>query len=322
MDIQYLLLLQELRNATGGVFNEFFNALSKFAVDIMPFLPFVIFWCVDKKWGYRFITTWGLGEIINGLIKLTVCAYRPWIRSDLIEPAGDSKVAATGYSFPSGHTTVATVTYGTVLVWQRDKRRWLAVVCGVLILLTGFSRNFLGVHTPQDVIVGFGASVIIILVVGALQERIGENDKILDILTLVGVAAVIATLIYIMLKPYPMDYVDGKLLVDPQSMMNDTFKACGAFLGILIGSYFDRHYQCYEIPKGSPELPVLTFIGFAIMFAWKEWFGPATVVAAFGGHWGNLLARMIMVLFAICVWPVVISKECTTEYRKISGNKW
>lgn len=51
MDIQYLLWLQELRNATGGIFDEFFNSLSKFAVDIMPFLPFVVFWCADKKWG-------------------------------------------------------------------------------------------------------------------------------------------------------------------------------------------------------------------------------------------------------------------------------
>ena len=115
MDIQYLLWLQELRNATGGAFDELFNALSKFAVDIMPFLPFVIFWCVDKKWGYRYITTWGIGEVVNGIVKLTVCAYRPWIRSSAIEPAGDSKVAATGYSFPSGHTMVATVTYGTTV---------------------------------------------------------------------------------------------------------------------------------------------------------------------------------------------------------------
>ena len=72
MDIQYLLWLQELRNATGGVFDEFFNALSKFAVDIMPFLPFVVFWCADKKWGYRFIASWGIGELLNGIIKLTV----------------------------------------------------------------------------------------------------------------------------------------------------------------------------------------------------------------------------------------------------------
>ena len=313
-DIQYLLWLQELRNASGGIFDEFFNAISKFAVDIMPFLPFIVFWSVDKKWGYRFITTWGLGEILNGIIKLTVCAYRPWIRSDLIEPAGDSKVAATGYSFPSGHTTVATVTYGTVFVWQKDKRRWLSVLCVVLILLTGFSRNFLGVHTPQDVIVGFSVSAIIIAVVGVVQKNVGENEKTLDILTFAGIAVVIATLIYIKVKPYPMDYVDGNLLVDPQKMMNDTFKAAGAFLGIMIGSYIDRHYLDYEIPTGSAELPMLTFVGAAVAFAWKEWFAPATIVAALGGHWGNFVARGLMLIFAICIWPAVISGNCKEAF--------
>jgi membrane-associated phospholipid phosphatase len=312
-DIQYLLWLQDLRIATGGVFDEFFNALSKFAVDIMPFLPFVVFWCADKKWGYRYITTWGLGEMINGIIKLTVCAYRPWIRSDLIEPAGDSKVAATGYSFPSGHMMVATVTYGTTIAWQKDKRRWLAVLCGVLILLTGFSRNFLGVHTPQDVFVGFCESVIIIWVVGAVSKKIEGNEKTLDILTMAGVILVVLTIVYIMSKPYPMDYVDGELLVDPQHMMNDTFKACGAFLGLLIGSYIDRHYLKYEIPVGAAELPMLTCIGAAIMFSWKEWFAPATIVAALGGHWGNLIVRGIMVFFAITIWPMVITKTCSKE---------
>ena len=314
LDIQYLLWLQELRMATGGVLDEFFNALSKFAVDIMPFLPFVIFWCVDKKWGYRFISTWGIAELVNGLIKLTVCAYRPWIRSELIEPAGDSKTAATGYSFPSGHTTVATVTYGTTLVWQKDKRRWLAVLCGILILLTGFSRNFLGVHTPQDVVVGFCSSAIIILIVGAVQKKLDGNEKLVDLLTLAGAALVIVSLAYIILKPYPMDYVDGKLLVDPQKMMNDSFKACGAFMGFLIGSYIERHYLHYEIPVGSPKLPILACVGAAIMFAWKEFFAPATIVAAFGGHWGNLIARGIMVLFALCVWPAVIKKADRKEH--------
>ena len=91
MDIQYLLFLQNLREATGGLFDEFFNALSKFTVDILPFLPYVVFWCISKKWGYRFMATTWLGEVLNGVIKLTVCAYRPWIRSSEINPAGDSK---------------------------------------------------------------------------------------------------------------------------------------------------------------------------------------------------------------------------------------
>ena len=310
-DIQYLLWLQDLRNATGGIFDEFFNALSKFAVDILPFLPYIVYWGASKKWGYRFMTTIWCAEVINGILKLTVCAYRPWIRSDLIEPAGDSKVAATGYSFPSGHSTVATTMYGTAIVWQRKNRRWLAGVFAILLLLTCFSRNFLGVHTPQDVIVGFSCSALLVFIVGIVQNKVGDDEKMLDKLTFVGVFVVIATLVYIQVKPYPMDYVDGILLVDPQKMMNDTFKACGGFLGFLIGSYIDRHYLNYEIPVGesASNLPLLTCVGAAIMFAWKELFAPATIVLSLGGHWGNMLARGLMTLFALTVWPVVIMKE-------------
>ena len=311
MDIQYLLMLQELRNATGGIFDEFFNALSKFAVDVLPFLPFVIFWGVDKKWGYFFLTTHWTGELLNGVIKLTVCAYRPWIRSDLIEPAGDSKVAATGYSFPSGHTRTATTIYGDVFVWQKDKRKWLAICCAVLILLTGFSRNFLGVHTPQDVLVAFIESVFVIYVVSRVSKRVEGNEKLLDILTVVGVLAVIAALAYIQLKHYPLDYTsDGTLLVDPQKMMNDCFKACGSFLGLMVGSYVDRHYIHYEIPFGAKNLPALVCVGAAITMAWKDLFAPATIVLAFGGHWGNFIARFLMLIFAMVVWPLVIRKEC------------
>ena len=308
MDIQYLLWLQELRNATGGIFNEFFNALSKIAVDVLPFLPFFIFWCVDKKWGYRYLVTFGLGNMANGIIKLTACAYRPWIRSDLIEPAGDSKVAATGYSFPSGHTTEATSVYGTTIAWQYKKRKWLAVLCGVLLALTGFSRNFLGVHTPQDVIVGFSATLIIIFIVGFVQPKIDGDDRKLDILSIAGVLGVIATIIYILVKPYPMDYVDGVLLVDPNKMMNDTFKACGAFTGLLAGSFVERHFIRYEIPTGAKNLPILGFVGFMIAFSWKEYLAPATLVQAFGGHWGNFIARFIMWVFVVALWPLVIKK--------------
>lgn len=310
IDIQYLLWLQEIRNATGGIFDELFNNISKFAVDIMPFLPFIIFWCVDKKWGYRFIATLGVGEVINGILKLTVCAYRPWIRSDLIEPAGDSKVAATGYSFPSGHTLSATCTYGTVFAWQRKKQSWIAVICAIMIVLTGFSRNFLGVHTPQDVIVGFIEAAIIICLVGIIQNKIDGDDKKLDILSIIGVIAIIISLIYITQKPYPMDYVDGVLLVNPDKMMNDSFKACGALIGFIVGSYIERHYIKYEIPVGAKNLPILAFLGFLIAFTWKEYFAPVTVVAALGGHWGNFVARCILWFFVVAIWPVIIQREC------------
>ena len=314
MDIQYLLFLQNLRETSGGVFDEFFNALSKFAVDILPFLPYIVFWCVSKKWGYRFVATAWIGELLNGVIKLTVCAYRPWIRSSAVNPAGDSKTAATGYSFPSGHTLKGTIHYGTTAVWQWRSRRWLAVICIILILLTGFSRNFLGVHTPQDVLVATAEGVVLIALVGVMQKALENKEKAKDILTFAGIAVMIGALLYVTLKPYPMDYdAEGKLLVDPQKMMNDCFKACGGFLGFLVGSFIERHFIRFEIPEGSNRLPILACVGFALMMAWKEIFAPETIVAGLGGHWGNFIAQCMMVLFALTVWPIVITRICSNK---------
>ncbi len=319
LDIQYLLMLQDLRNATGGIFDEFFNALSKIAVDVMVFLPFLIFWAVDKAWGYRFMAVRWVGEVINGLVKLTVCAYRPWIRSDLIEPAGDSKVAATGYSFPSGHTLCATAMYGSVFIWQRDKRRWLAVLCAVAIALTAFSRNFLGVHTPQDVLVSFAETSLLLIVIGIVVKKADGSEKVYDILSVVGVVFIIASLVYILVKPYPMDYVDGELLVDPVKMMKDCFMGCGGLLGLIIGSYVERHYIHYEIPKGAASLPLMAGVGVGIVFSWTQYMGPAIFVTAFGRNWGNMVSSLLINFFAVAVWPIFIMKVAQKESEKAAA---
>ena len=70
IDLQYLLFLQNLRLATGGIFDEFFNGMSKVAVDVLPFLPFLIFLCVSKKWGYRILTSYLGADLLNGVVRL------------------------------------------------------------------------------------------------------------------------------------------------------------------------------------------------------------------------------------------------------------
>jgi undecaprenyl-diphosphatase len=83
----------------------------------------------------------------------------------------DSGYSAAFYSFPSGHATIAVGFYGTLtllVAWRlRGLRRWAVVFAGVtLVLLIGFSRLYLGVHYPTDVLAGFLAAPVWISTIG------------------------------------------------------------------------------------------------------------------------------------------------------------
>ena len=83
----------------------------------------------------------------------------------------ESGYTAPFYSFPSGHATVAVGFYGTLtllVAWRlKGLLRWAVVVSGVaLVLLIGFSRLYLGVHYPTDVLAGFLAAPLWVSFVG------------------------------------------------------------------------------------------------------------------------------------------------------------
>ena len=83
----------------------------------------------------------------------------------------DSGYTASFYSFPSGHATIAVGFYGTLtllLAWRlKGVRRWVVALSGLLlVLLIGFSRLYLGVHYPTDVLAGFLAAPLWISIIG------------------------------------------------------------------------------------------------------------------------------------------------------------
>ena len=155
MDINYLLWLQNFRNSINDAWTPFMEWVSMFSTTYLILLPVFIYWCWDKRKGLYTLVSYYLCMVITPITKLTVCAYRPWIRDSRILPAGDAITTATGYSFPSGHTTTCGPLAGgmAVTAWEEKRTRWLSPILVLWVLLTGFSRNYLGVHTPQDVFV-------------------------------------------------------------------------------------------------------------------------------------------------------------------------
>ena len=308
MDIEYLLLLQNFRNAINDALTPFFEALSLYAVTYLIIIPALIYWCVSKREGLYTLASLACTVAVNAVVKLTACVYRPWIRDARVLPAGDAITTATGYSFPSGHTSAAVPTYGGLAVSGWKKMRWLSVVCIICALLTGFSRNYLGVHTPQDVIVGFLEGILGLTGMFFLFRYLEKNPEKENWFLLGGVVFCIAGLIYINVKSYPMDYVDGKLLVDPQKMMKDGFGDLGVFMALCIGRYIEKTWVRYQ-PVVSAKTFCVGLLGAVILFFLVQLLG-APMQALFGTHWGNLAANMIKILFIVALWPAVMKKTC------------
>lgn len=122
----------------------------------------IIFWCINKKLGYRLGFTLILSMVFNGLVKEILKVPRVFgtegIRSLRVE-------TATGYSFPSGHTQGITTFAGVLMT--NIKKRWMYMLGTLLIILVGISRIYLGVHRPIDILGG--------IILGATWVWIGNK---------------------------------------------------------------------------------------------------------------------------------------------------
>ena len=247
MDIQILLLLQQFREAIGGCLNSFFAFITTVAVDYYLLIPaLVLFWAVDKKKGARVLSAYGTGCVLNALMKAAFCVYRPWIRDSRVKPLDSVMSGATGYSFPSGHSTSTASFYGGMISQYRNYKP-LCVFCVLMVLLTMFSRLYVGVHTPQDVLAGAALGVIAALFV-CLASSVTEKYRNGDVFVLIAAVVLCAgALLLTLLRNYPMDYVDGKLIVDPATMSINGFRDPGRFFGIVVGWFIERRFVKFEI---------------------------------------------------------------------------
>lgn len=303
MDIDILLALQNFRNGVGGVLADFMAKMT-FLGEINSALVImaVVYWCVHKEFGSYLMMGWSGNRLVNGVLKVTACAYRPWIRDARIVPFGNATTTATGYSFPSGHTTNAATVFGGIALDKKIPKlmRWLS---GITLVLVGLSRCFLGVHTPQDVVVGGLAGLLVMWVTYRLMQWVAEDSSKDLIVAGIGLALAVAVALYAGLKLYPADYDEtGKLLVDGTKMASDTFKGASYCAGFLVGWILERRFVGFstdiEMPTRLTRLiaGVLSYYAVDLILAplLKGWI-PGTA--------GTVVSGFIKVFYLTFVFP-------------------
>ena len=243
LDIDCLLALQSFRHKTSGLFDKFFLEVTEFGTSyITGIVCIIVFYGFDSKLGLFLFQTNAFGRLVNGALKLTACIYRPWIRSHKIKPLSSALPAATGYSFPSGHSTNAStvflgISYSSLAKKKQNIIYKLLIILGIaMALLVMFSRVYAGVHTPQDIIVGCLSSIAVIIIIHKVNQFITSNKKAFVVL-LVSIVLAVLCVIYFENKSYPLTYVNGKLLVNPEKMVIDSYSGIGAFLALVFTTF-------------------------------------------------------------------------------------
>jgi len=249
--IDFLLFLQNIRIGQPEFIDKFFLSITIFGEFWLPTLICaIVYWCIDFRAGLYLFTLEGFNSVITHFLKMLACVYRPWVLSDKIHPSKLAVPFAKGYSFPSGHSAMSSsVLGGTAYILRRKPVICTLLIC--LILLIGFSRLWLGVHTPQDVVCGLFIGLVSIFIVDKIINFAEEKPN--RYLYLAIILNVVVTLILIHIcnfNTYRMDYISGELLVNPAKSIYSTIVIYGYLLGLLNGAFICRRFFPFN-PKNT-----------------------------------------------------------------------
>ncbi|MBE6903605.1 MAG: phosphatase PAP2 family protein [Ruminococcaceae bacterium] len=196
-----------------------------------------IYWCTDKKFAYPFAASVTFSLATNNMFKNIFKIERPFNLNDpKLRVVEEAVPAATGYSFPSGHTQLATVVYGTL---GFHLKRIFKFLCFAAVILVGISRIYLGVHTVYDVvfalIIGSASSAFVMF---TYNKFVSKSPWLILIYTLPAFLCVA--------------FLDT-------SFLGDTFKTFGISFGAFLGMAINEKYIDFD-SKGSVKKQVLKMV--------------------------------------------------------------
>ena len=219
---------------------SFISQFSLFGEELMLIaIMGFIYLAYNKEMGRKIGTAICLGLCAAPMIKNLFFRRRPYFDNEGIKclrpvdaDADLYDIAAQGYSFPSGHSTNAAVTYPSIARFAQNHKKALTIIATVLCILVGFSRVVVGCHFPTDVLCGWILGLVVMIFVSTLYGRISDRRVIFAILAVLGGIG--------------MFYCDT----------NDYFASYGLLIGFMLSEPFEKKYVKFKETKS----PLASFV--------------------------------------------------------------
>ena len=295
--MEFLYWLESIRNPVLDtlmlIFTEFGNELLFIVAGLL------MFWCVDKKQGYFVLLTGFFGVYINQFLKIACRIPRPWVLDPNFTIVEAAREAASGYSFPSGHTQTAVGCYGALAVCRKEK--WVKIVGIVMCLLIPFTRMYLGVHTPWDVGVSIVIALTLICILWPLFCEFGHRRSLMY--PLMGVLSVfaVAFLLFVTLYNFPSD-IDA---ANFESAVKNAYKFLGCTLGMWVIYEADARFIKFDTKTAKWWAQIIKLaVGFGLLLVVMEGSKPLFNLIFKGNYIAYAIRYFCTVLFAGAVWPL------------------
>ena len=261
----------------------------------------IILWCVDKRKGYRICTACFSALALTSLLKGLFMVARPWVRDPSLTTVDGAAGTAEDFSFPSGHSATAASAYGSIASYFGGKVFKFLLL--LLPLAVGFTRMYLGVHTPQDVavglIIGYGFAFGVPPLLEKLEARSVSALKIDLFVTLCS--AVIVIVLALRLRDPSLTEVQAACM---QACVKDGCTLLGAALGLTLGRRIEEKHIRFDPRATLPAQVIKVALGLALTMGIRVVLKALFNALMPGSMVLQVLRYFLLVMFLLCVWPL------------------